>query len=123
VLAQRIIPALDMGRFSRVLADAAVILTKYRLVRLPEVAHCLRMAVRWRYVLLELLASVCAAPAHSIGHDLARAPTQANPYPQLVGLLLHKRPKLIEFKYVSRLGRQQLFTQAGQTFGFFLSNW
>jgi hypothetical protein len=81
------------------------------------------MAVRWRYVLLELLASVCATPAHGIGHDLARAPTQANPYPRFVGFFLHKRPKLIEFKYVSRLGGQQLFTQAGQTFGFFLSSW
>jgi hypothetical protein len=29
VLAQRVIPTLDMGRFSRVLADASVILTKY----------------------------------------------------------------------------------------------
>jgi hypothetical protein len=59
------------------------------------------MAVRWRYALLELLASVSAAPAHGIGHDLARASAQANPYPRFVGFFLHKRPKLIEFKHVS----------------------
>ena len=74
-LAQRVVPALDVGRFSGVLADTAVILAKHQLVRLPEVAHCLRIAVRWRYVLLELLASVCAAPTHGIGHNFARAPT------------------------------------------------
>lgn len=122
-LAQRVVPSLDVGRFSGLLADTAVILAKHRLVRLPEVAHRLRMAVRWRYVLLEFLASVCAAPAHGIGHDLARAPTQPNPYPRFVGFFLHKRPKFIEFKHVFRLGGQQLFTQAGQIFGFFLSSW
>jgi hypothetical protein len=35
VLAQCVIPALNMGRFSIVLADTAVILAKHRLVRLP----------------------------------------------------------------------------------------
>jgi hypothetical protein len=53
---------------------------------------------------------------------LARTPTQAYPYPRFVGFFLNKRPKFIEFKHISRLGGQQLFTQAGQTFGFFLSS-
>ena len=122
-LAQRIIPALDVGRFPRLLADAAVILAKNRLVRLPKVAHCLRLGVCLWDALLELLASVCAAPAHGIGHDLERTPTQAYPYPRFVGFFLHKRPKFIEFKHVAALGGQQLFTQARQTFGFFLSSW
>ena len=80
-LAQRVVPALDMRRFSRVLANASVILAKHQLVRLPKVAHRQRLSVCWRYALLELFASVCAAPAHGIGHHFACAPTQTNPGP------------------------------------------
>lgn len=42
-LAQRVVPSLDVGCFSGVLADAAVILAKHRLVRLPKTDSFLPM--------------------------------------------------------------------------------
>ena len=45
LLAQRIIPTLDMRRLSRVFADASVVAAKHILVRLPEVAHRLYAAL------------------------------------------------------------------------------
>ena len=108
---QRIIPTLDMRRFSRVLANAFMIVVKYILVRLPKVAHRLCIAISLQYTFLELFTNICTASAHSIGHDFAYAyaSAQANPEPEFVGVLLERMTRPHRVQAHRRSGRVTAF--------------
>ncbi len=125
-LSQRVIPALDMCRFSCFLSYRCVLLFwNHCLVGLPKVGVAMPSLVGLRNGFLQGAAGLFTSISYCIGHHLSRLSTQRYPDPRLLGLLEHKWPQVIQFQYrgicIISIGHHQRFAQGGQLVCFFLS--
>ena len=90
-LAQRIVPALHMGGFSRLFAHRRVLLLwDHRSVRCPEVGEAVPVAIAVWNGLPQPLTRLFAAIPNRIGDHLARLAAQGNPNPGVVGFFEDK---------------------------------
>lgn len=107
-LAQGIIPPFHMGGLPRLFAARPMLFVgNDRLIRRPEIGEADPCAIGFRDGLPEALTGVLATIPNRIGHDLAGSTTQGNPNPHLLALLTDKGPQLIQFEYLTGLGRNQ----------------
>jgi hypothetical protein len=99
-LPQCIVPPFHMVPQTRLLADRFVLIRRdHRPVCCPEirVAQCLLISTR--YGPPQTLARVLAAVARHKRHHLPGHSAQRNPYPALVLLVMHERPKFVQLEH------------------------
>ena len=124
-LAQRIIPALDMGGFSGLFAHRNVLfLGNHCCVGGPEVREAMPLAIPLWNGFPQPLTRPFAPIPNRIRHHLPRLPTEGNPHPGVVGFFEHKRPQFIQFQDRGRgifgVRGEQRGTQRGKLSYFFL---
>ena len=98
-LAQRIIPALDMGGFSGLFAHRNVLfLGNHCRVGGPEVREAMLLAIPLWNGFPQPLTRLFAPIPNRIRHYLPALSTEGNPHPRVVGFFEHKRPEFIQFQ-------------------------
>jgi len=98
-LPQGVIPALDMGGFSRLFAHRCVLLLwDYRSVHCLEVGEAVSMAIAVWNGLPQPQTRLFAAITHGRGDHLPCLTAQGNPQPGVVGFFEHKRPQFVQFQ-------------------------
>ena len=98
-LTQRVVPSLDMSRLPRILAASGVLFIRDDLViGLPEIRVAMPCLISFRNCFPELAASLLAAVADDISHDLARRTAQRDPHPTFVNALQDEGPQLIQLQ-------------------------
>jgi hypothetical protein len=112
-LAQRIILALDMRGFSRLLANISVVAAKYIFVRFLKIADGLCMAIRLWNAFFEIFKNIDAAPTDGIGPSRAMT----------CWLSSAQRTRLHRVQVHLRPGRVTAFHSGWASFGLFLSSW
>ena len=98
-LAQRVIPPLDMGGFSRFFAHGCMLLLwDDSRIHPQKVGEAMALAIRLRNRLPQPLARLFAPIPNSIGHHLSCLAAQSYPNPGVVRFFEHKRPQFVQFQ-------------------------
>jgi len=98
-LAQRVIPPLHMGRFSRLFSHRKVLLLwDHRPVRRPEIREAVALPIPLWNGLPQPLTRLFAPISHGIGDHLTCLAAQGDPNPGVVRFFEDKRPQFIEFQ-------------------------
>lgn len=108
-LAQRIISALDMRGFARLLANVSVVAAKYIFVRFLKISDGLCMAIRQWDVFFEIFKNIDAAPTDGIGPSRAMT----------CWLYFAQRTRLHRVQVHLRPGRVTASHSGWASFGFF----
>src|SRR5438128_2001924 len=89
-LAQRVIPALHMGRFSSLFAYCRMLFLRDNcLVRRPEIREAVTSMISLWNGLPQLLTRLFAPIPHGIGDYLPALSAESNPNPGVVGFFEH----------------------------------
>ena len=98
-LTQRVIPALDMGRFSRLFSYSGVLLLRdHHLVGCPEVGEAMLLTLEVWNALPQSLARPFTPIPNGIANHLTRLAAKGDPNPGVIGFFEHKRPQFVQFQ-------------------------
>src|SRR3989442_2983773 len=96
---QRVIPALDMSRFSRLFSYSCVLLLRnHRLVGCPEVGEAMPLTIEVWNALPQSLARPFTPIPNGIANHLTRLAAKGDPNPGVIGFFEHKRPQFVQFQ-------------------------
>ena len=120
-LPQRVVEALDVAGLTVAFAscDDVLLRRQHDSVGFPEVGVDQALLLNIKNTLPELATSRLGAVSDCIRHDLASAAAQGEPHPAFVFAPCDKRPELIAFQAVARLGRSKRGAEFSQLADFF----
>jgi hypothetical protein len=96
-LAERVVETLDIARLTVALIASRMLLVRnHSLIRLPKICEAMLATISDGNATPKATARLYRPLSDSVAHNLARATTDRKPQPDVVTLVLNKRPHLVK---------------------------